>query len=108
MTHLLTYRPTIHSHRDSISYLRRLPLDRERLQHTGTQHVAVIKAEQTIHTQTHHRQGVSSDVVTLTGTEDKTHIQGDHSFSTMIFHDFSITKKRISTTYRHSIFFRNK
>ena len=33
--------------------------------------------------------------------------QGDHSLSTMIFHDFSMTKKWISTTYRHS-FFRNK
>ena len=34
--------------------------------------------------------------------------QGDHSFSTMTFHDFSMTKKWISMTYRHSIFFWNK
>ena len=32
-------------------------------------------------------------------------VQGDHSFSTMIFHDFSMTRKWISMTYRHNIFF---
>jgi len=41
-------------------------------------------------------------------TQSRTLYQGDHSFSTMIFHDFSMTKKWISMTYRHSKFFRNK
>ena len=32
-------------------------------------------------------------------------IQGDHSFPKSIFHDFSMTKKWKSMTYRHNIFF---
>ena len=61
-----------------------------------------------LHTCKHSRQGDHSmniNEASLSKQDQCANYQGDHSFSTMIFHDFSMTKKWISMTYRHNIFF---